>query len=274
MKKFAGWRWRKRWGQNFLKDERVLDSIAAAARLEKTDFVLEIGPGQGALTRRLAGLAGTVMAVEIDRGLCAHLRELFAGQPSVKIVEADFLKLNLAGLWPPEGTVKVVANLPYSFTTPILFRLLPFLERLKLALLMVQKEVAQRLVSGPGSRDYGVLSLGVQALSRVEMVAQVSRNAFFPRPRVDSALIKLTSPAAPPLAGAELPRFLKVVRAAFAQRRQMLVNSLAHNLPPLRRELLPEILVGLGLDGRVRAEELALKDYVNLTRKIYPAAGP
>ncbi|MFH1239414.1 MAG: 16S rRNA (adenine(1518)-N(6)/adenine(1519)-N(6))-dimethyltransferase RsmA, partial [bacterium] len=175
----------KRWGQNFLKDKNIVTKIIEIAGLNKDDSVLEIGPGRGILTEVLAETAADVVAVEIDKKLAAALTERFAGCKNVKIIQADFLKIDLADLCLKQGT-KVIANLPYYITTPIIMKLLRERRNITRLVVMVQKEVAQRIAAGSGNKNYGVLSLAVQFFSEVTLAGNISNKVFFPEPKVSS----------------------------------------------------------------------------------------
>ena len=225
---------RKRFGQNFLIDGRVLDKIIAGAGVCSEDLVLEIGPGIGTLTQYLAEAAGRVISIEIDKKLLPILEETLSDYDNVRVVNADVMKLDLRALIEQElgqgsglRQVKVVANLPYYITTPILMTLLE--ERLPVAniTVMVQKEVANRMKAGPGSKDYGALSLAVQYYAEPYLAANVPRNCFMPRPNVDSAVIRLTRRQEPPVKVRDEKLLFAIIRASFEQRRKTLVNSLS-----------------------------------------------
>lgn len=267
----AGLRPQRRFGQHFLCDPGVVRRIVQTAALGPASIVLEIGPGLGALTAALVAAAGRVHLVEVDRGLAARLREQFAGQPSVYVYEGDFLVVPPASLVPEAGAV-VVANLPYNVSTPILFRLLEYRAWFPRAVLMVQREVAERLVAKPGSRAWGVLPALVQTWGEVSLAFGVSRRSFFPRPRVDSAVITIAWLERPRVALADPALFRAVVRAAFGQRRKTLRNALG----PLARTFgvdAAAILAAAEVAPGARAETLSLEAFARLSRALGAAAG-
>lgn len=213
---------RKQLGQNFLIDPNIVRKIIESAALRPDDVVLEIGPGRGALTRTLCEAAARVVAIEIDRGLCAYLRDTLADCPNLELYQADALDWPFDRL-PPNSVV--VANLPYCVSTPLLCRLLDERARLDRAIIMLQTEVADRLVAPSGTKDYGVLSVRTQLASEVRVLFRVSPNCFRPRPDVESAVVRLALKP-PSLTEAEEPLLIRLVRAAFAHRRKRLLNSL------------------------------------------------
>ena len=219
----------KKFGQNFLIDGHVLDKIIAGAGVTKDDMVLEIGPGIGTMTQYLAEAAGKVVAVEIDRNLLPILQETLSDYDNVKVIHADVLSLDLEKLVQEENggrPIKVVANLPYYITTPIIMALFEQHVPLANVTVMVQKEVAARMKSGPGSKDYGALSLAVQYYAEPYIVANVPCNCFMPRPNVDSAVIRLTRYEEPPVQVKDEKMLFKIIRASFNQRRKTLQNGL------------------------------------------------
>ena len=258
----------KKYGQNFLIDPNVLDRVVRAADITAEDCVLEIGPGIGTMTQRLAERAGKVAAVEIDRNLIPILEETLAPYPNVTIINEDILKLDLRQLaeemW--EGRpMKVVANLPYYITTPIVMGLLEGEALLHSITVMVQREVADRLPAGPGTKDYGALSLAVQYYARPEIVANVPPNCFLPRPNVGSAVIRLTRYEEPPVQVADEKKLFALIRASFNQRRKTLANSLG-NAAGLKvsREQVTGALEELGLSATIRGEALTLEQFAAL----------
>jgi 16S rRNA (adenine1518-N6/adenine1519-N6)-dimethyltransferase len=222
----AGLRARKRWGQHFLCDPGVARRIVATADVGQDTSVLEIGPGLGALSDELAERAGRLRLLEIDRGLAARLRARYAGRSHVEVIEGDVLELPLADLI-PEPQATVVSNLPYNISTPVVFRLRDLRARFPRAVLMLQREVATRLVARPGSADYGVTSVLVQAVADVRLAFVVSRRSFFPPPQVDSAVIDLRWSTGLRVDVRDAGTLEALVRAAFGQRRKMLRNALA-----------------------------------------------
>ena len=259
----------KRFGQNFLIDEHVLGKILSAAELTPDDFVLEIGPGIGTMTQALAERAGRVTAVEIDRGLIPILRENLAEFDNVEILNADVLSLDLAALCAERGggrPVKVVANLPYYITTPIIMELFEKNVPLSSAVLMVQREVAERMRAGKGTKDYGALSLAVQYYAEPEIVASVPPNCFLPRPKVGSCVIRLTRRPAPPVETSDPALLFGLIRAAFAQRRKTFYNSISNSSElHLEKEKVTAALVRLGLPPAVRGEALGLEEFAKLS---------
>ncbi|HEY8392968.1 MAG TPA: 16S rRNA (adenine(1518)-N(6)/adenine(1519)-N(6))-dimethyltransferase RsmA [Capillibacterium sp.] len=252
-------------GQNFLTDANILRKIVAAAALRPEDSVLEIGPGAGALTVALAEAAGTVVAVETDRSLAPLLAEVLADRPNVRLVFGDILKLNPATFFPPEGPApKVVANLPYYITTPIIFHLLESAVRWQLLVFLVQKEVADRMVSPPGHKAYGALSVMIQTYCHVELAGVVPPTVFLPRPKVDSAIVRLVPK--PRAFSQETERcFSLLVRAIFSTRRKNLYNSLRSIFPQLGGERkVMEALAKLGFDPRRRGETLSPAEFYAL----------
>ena len=219
----------KKFGQNFLIDTHVLDKIIRAAEISKEDMVLEIGPGIGTMTQYLAEAARQVAAVEIDRNLMPILSETLKGYDNVSVINEDVLKLDIAKLAERENSgrpVKVVANLPYYITTPIIMGIFENHVPVESITVMVQKEVADRMQTGPGSKDYGALSLAVQYYAKPYIVANVPPNCFMPRPKVGSAVIRLTRYDTPPVHVQDERLMFDIIRASFNQRRKTLVNGL------------------------------------------------
>jgi len=261
----AGLRPQKRWGQHFLCDPGVARRIVDAARLAPGAPVLEIGPGLGALTDELAARAGRLYLVEIDRGLAARLAERHAAQPHVHVLVGDVLELPLDRLV-AEPDVTVVANLPYNISTPVLFRLRALRARFPRAVVMLQREVAERLAAGPGDDARGVLSVLLQTWAEVRVAFRVSRRSFVPTPRVDSAVVELRFGAAPRVAVADPEFYDAVVRAAFGQRRKMLRNALAALAASrgLDAAAFEARFAHAAVDARARAETLRLDDFARL----------
>nr|WP_296463620.1 16S rRNA (adenine(1518)-N(6)/adenine(1519)-N(6))-dimethyltransferase RsmA [uncultured Acetatifactor sp.] len=262
----------KKYGQNFLVDPNVLERVMDAAGVSGEDCVLEIGPGIGTMTQLLAERAGKVVAVEIDRNLIPILEETLAPYSNVTVINEDILKLDVEETIRVRGEgrpVKVVANLPYYITTPIIMSLLEGGAPLESITVMVQKEVAERMQAGPGTKDYGALSLAVQYYSRPEVVANVPPNCFIPRPNVGSAVIRLTRYGTPPVQAADPGKLFTVIRASFNQRRKTLANSLA-NAPglPASRERVTRILEEMGLPAMIRGEALTLEQFAALSDRL------
>ena len=259
----------KKFGQNFLIDGHVLDKIIAGAGVTKDDMVLEIGPGIGTMTQYLAEAAGKVVAVEIDRNLLPILQETLADYDNVKVIHVDVLSLDLEKLVQEENggrPIKVVANLPYYITTPIIMALFEQHVPLANVTVMVQKEVAARMKSGPGSKDYGALSLAVQYYAEPYIVANVPCNCFMPRPNVDSAVIRLTRYEEPPVQVKDEKMLFKIIRASFNQRRKTLQNGL-NNSSELNftKDQIAAAIAEAGFSPSVRGEALTLEQFAKLT---------
>ena len=264
----------QKYGQNFLIDTNVRERVISAAQVAKEDFVLEIGPGIGTLTQLLAERAGKVAAVEIDRNLIPILEETLSPYSNVTVINEDILKLDIKRFVLEEGEgrpVKVVANLPYYITTPIVMGLLEGGAPLESITVMVQKEVAERMQAGPGTKDYGALSLAVQYYAQPQVVANVPPNCFLPRPNVGSAVICLRKYGTPPVRAVDEGRMFAMIRAAFNQRRKTLANSLG-NAPGLKvsREQVAKILEDMGLPAMVRGEALTLAQFAALSDALQP----
>jgi 16S rRNA (adenine1518-N6/adenine1519-N6)-dimethyltransferase len=265
-------------GQNFLIDRNVADKILRAADLSDADTVLEIGPGPGALTLELCRLSGKVVAVEWDRGLVRILREQAIEYDNLEIIQEDFLKTDLTDLaerlrsgTTPSTGLKVVANLPYSITGPLLVKLLESEIGFSILVLMVQKEVGERIVSPPGNKRYGRLSVFCRTYSEVEIVSKVSRNSFFPRPGVDSVILrfKIFPSNKSPIADHDL--WKNLVRAAFAQRRKMLKNTLAADGQlGYSEDQIVAACLRAGIDPKGRAEQLSVEDFIRLSNYLSP----
>lgn len=262
----------KKFGQNFLIDTHVLDKIIAAAEITEDDFVLEIGPGIGTMTQYLAQAAGKVAAVEIDKALIPILEDTLSGYDNVTVINEDVLKLDIAKLVEEENggkPVKVVANLPYYITTPIIMGLFEKHVPIESITVMVQKEVADRMQVGPGTKDYGALSLAVQFYADPYIVANVPPNCFMPRPKVGSAVIRLTCHENPPVQVDDEKLMFKIIRASFNQRRKTLANGL-NNSPELSipKETIIESIEELGKGASVRGEALTLEEFARLSNII------
>ena len=262
----------KRYGQNFLIDEHVLGKIIRSAGITEEDFVVEIGPGIGTLTQYLAASARQVAAIEIDDALIPILEDTLSGYDNVMVIHDDVLKVDLAKLAEEENggkPVKIVANLPYYITTPIIMGLFENHVPVESITVMVQKEVADRMKTGPGSKDYGALSLAVQYYARPELVANVPPNCFMPRPRVGSAVIRLQRHENPPVEVQDEKLMFQIIRASFNQRRKTLVNGLG-NAPELRipKEQTTAVLEEMGLNPGVRGEALDLQQFAELSNRL------
>lgn len=256
----------KRFGQNFLIDGHVVEKIVKAADITKDDVVLEIGPGIGTMTQYLAEAAGKVYAVEIDKNLLPVLDETLAEYDNVTVVNQDILKVDIKELLGEGVSCKVVANLPYYITTPIIMGLFENKIPAKSITVMVQKEVAMRMQAKPGTKDYGALSLAVQYYASPYIVANVPVNCFMPRPNVDSAVIRLTSWENPPIICKDEKKMFSLIRASFNQRRKTLQNGI-NNSPELNytKEQVVECLKTMGLSESVRGETLTLEQFAKLS---------
>ena len=251
---------RKRLGQHFLSDQRILARIASAIGPREGETIIEIGPGRGALTEVLARRASRLIAVELDRDLARMLRDRWSGEPRVTIVEADVLKVRLAEL--AEGPYALVGNVPYYITTPILFHALerPRPER---AVYLVQREVAERIVSEPGSRSYGALSVNVQSVARAEVLFRVPAGAFHPPPKVESAVIRITPRDDPAVDAEREERFRWFVQAAFGLRRKQM-RRVIRTIGALTADEAEQVLARSAIDPDTRPETLAPADFARL----------
>ena len=264
-----GFNFQKKFGQNFLIDTRVLERIIEAAEITKDDCVLEIGPGIGTMTQYLAESAREVIAVEIDKMLIPILADTLSDYDNVTVINEDILKVDIGKIVEEKNggkPIKVVANLPYYITTPIIMGLFESHVPLKSITIMVQKEVADRMQVGPGTKDYGALSLAVQYYAKPEIVANVPPNCFIPRPNVGSAVIRLTRYDAPPVEVKDEKLMFALVRASFNQRRKTLVNGLSNASElNLSKEKITEALEEMGLPATVRGEALTLEQFAQLS---------
>lgn len=271
---------RKSLGQNFLVDTNIARKIVEKAELTPEDIVVEIGPGLGALTQELARRAGLVIALEIDRGLVAALQEIVTGIENVRLVEGDALKTDFDELVrevlgvEDKGRLpgyKIVANLPYCITSPLLVHLLGSNFNIQYLVVMLQAEVAERLVARPGVKDYGALTVFVQYFADPQIIMRVSRTVFYPRPEVDSAVVRLVVRPQPPVEIEDREFFFRVVRAAFAQRRKTLANALRSLTGA--REPVEAALKEAGIAPLRRAETLSLEEFVRLSRSLQAKMG-
>lgn len=258
----------KRFGQNFLIDTHVLEKIIASAQITKDDFVLEIGPGIGTMTQYLAEAAREVAAVEIDHTLLPILADTLKDWDNVTVINNDILKVNIRALALEKNQgrpIKVVANLPYYITTPIIMGLFENQVPIDSITIMVQKEVADRMQVGPGTKDYGALSLAVQYYAKPQIVANVPPNCFMPRPKVGSAVIRLERYENPPVDVKDEKLMFRIIRASFNQRRKTLVNGLK-NSPELHfsKEQIEQVLETCGLSLNIRGEALTLEQFAQL----------
>ena len=267
----------KKFGQNFLIDTHVLEKIIRAADIHEDDMVLEVGPGIGTMTQYLAKAAGKVVAVEIDKNLIPILSETLEGYGNVRIINEDVLKLDIPRLVEEENggkPVKVVANLPYYITTPIIMGLFEEHVPIESITVMVQKEVADRMQTGPGNKDYGALSLAVQYYASPYIVANVPPNCFIPRPKVGSAVIRLTCHEHPPVDVADERLLFDIIRASFNQRRKTLANGLKNSdRLDFPKEIIMEAIERLGKGASVRGESLTLEEFAKLSNYLANSCG-
>ncbi len=262
----------KKFGQNFLIDPRALEKIVGSAGITREDFVLEIGPGIGTLTQYLCENAREVSAVEIDRNLIPILEETLHDYENVEVIHEDILKVDINRLAQEKNNgnpIKVVANLPYYITTPIIMRLFESHVPVDSITIMVQKEVAERMQAGPGSKDYGALSLAVQYYAKPEIIANVPPNCFMPRPKVGSAVIRLARHEKAPVQTKNEDLMFRMIRASFNQRRKTLANGL-NNSPeiPASKEQIAKAIEELGLNPNVRGEALTLEQFAKLSNAL------
>ena len=259
----------KKFGQNFLIDDHVLTKIMDGANVTKDDFVLEIGPGIGTMTQYLAERARKVLAVEIDTKLLPILAETLADYDNVEVINHDILKVDINAIaekYNDGKPIKVVANLPYYITTPIIMGLFESGVPIDNITVMVQKEVADRMQVGPGTKDYGALSLAVQYYATPYIIANVPPNCFIPRPNVGSAVIRLTRHVQPPVTVRDEKLMFRIIRASFNQRRKTLQNGLnnASDLPFTKQQIV-EAIEAIGLKATVRGEALTLEEFAKLS---------
>lgn len=269
LKKY-GLRLTKTLGQNFLTDINIIKKIVETGDVGPYDLVVEIGPGIGSMTAEIAKLAGKVIAVEIDKNLIPALNENLASFPNVSIIHEDIMKADINSLiegW--TGPLKVISNLPYYITTPIVMMLLEGPVAWDTLVFMVQREVAQRMAGTPSTKDYSALSVAVRYYSDPKLVFTVSKNCFIPKPDVDSAVVKLKKRTLDQASDMDKDFFFKVVRASFGQRRKTLLNSLGSQ-PFIEggKDKLKETLLRLGIKENTRAEELTIFDFINLSKEL------
>ena len=268
-----GFHFRKKYGQNFLVDSHVIRKILLAAEITREDIVVEIGPGIGTLTQYLAEAAGKVYAVEIDEALLPILADTLSEYDNVTVVHQDILQCDIAQMIGEGKRCKIVANLPYYITTPIIMGLLEGGVPADSITVMVQKEVAERMDAAPGSKIYGALTLAVQYYAETYLAANVPPNCFMPRPAVGSAVIRLKAREYPPVETKHPEYMFRMIRASFQERRKTLVNSL-RNAPSLSldRERIEEALREMNLSPTVRGETLSLAQFAELADRLYDPA--
>ena len=262
----------KKFGQNFLINTAILEEIIDAAQITKDDFVLEIGPGIGTMTQYLCESAREVVAVEIDTNLIPILQDTLQEYDNVEVLNQDILKVDINRLAEEKNggrPIKVVANLPYYITTPIIMGLFESHVPIDSITIMVQKEVADRMQVGPGTKDYGALSLAVQYYAKPEIVVNVPPSCFMPQPKVGSAVIRLTRHEKPPVDVADEKLMFQVIRGSFNQRRKTLANGLNnYGGIPLAKELIQESIEELGVPVNIRGEALTLEQFATLSNII------
>lgn len=262
----------KKFGQNFLIDSNVLENIVEAAGITKDDFVLEIGPGIGTMTQYLCESARQVLAVEIDKMLIPILEDTLSEYDNVEVINQDVLKVDIKSLVEEKNNgrpIKVVANLPYYITTPIIMGLFESKVPIESITIMVQKEVADRMQTGPGSKDYGALSLAVQYYADAKVMLNVSATCFMPRPNVDSAVIKLTRHQESPVEVKDESLMFKIIRASFNQRRKTLVNGLKNSSElDFSKEKITEAIKSIGKEENIRGEKLTLEEFAKLSNAL------
>lgn len=269
----SGFRFSKSLGQNFLIDDRVLDEMIYASGIDKTSNVLEIGPGFGTLTQRLCMAAGKVVSVEIDDTVIPILKENTAEFDNLTIINEDVMKIDIKKLIDEEfggGEIKVIANLPYYITTPIIMGLLEKELPVAALVVMIQKEVADRIAAKPSTKDYGALSVAVNFYCEPKVIVNVPPSSFIPQPKVSSSVIMLTMRSEPPVQVKDKKQYFTVVKAAFAQRRKTLPNALANSGAFGKdKQQITQILNSVGIDEKRRGETLTLQDFANISDKIF-----
>lgn len=262
----------KKFGQNFLIDANILENIVGAAEISKEDFVLEIGPGIGTMTQYLCEAAGQVVAVEIDKMLIPILQDTLSEYDNVEIINQDVLKVDIKSMAEEKNQgkpIKVVANLPYYITTPIIMGLFESKVPIESITIMVQKEVADRMQTGPGSKDYGALSLAVQYYADAKVMLNVSASCFMPRPNVDSAVIQLTRHRKAPVDVEDEKLMFQIIRASFNQRRKTLVNGLKNSLElDFSKEEILSAIQEIGKPDTIRGEALTLEEFAMLSNQL------
>ena len=262
----------KKFGQNFLIDSNVLENIVEAAGITKDDFVLEIGPGIGTMTQYLCESARQVLAVEIDKMLIPILEDTLSEYDNVEVINQDVLKVDIKSLVEEKNNgrpIKVVANLPYYITTPIIMGLFESKVPIESITIMVQKEVADRMQTGPGSKDYGALSLAVQYYAEAKVMLNVSATCFMPRPNVDSAVIKLTRHQESPVEVKDESLMFRIIKASFNQRRKTLVNGLKNSSElDFSKEDITEAIKSIGKEENIRGEKLTLEEFAKLSNAL------
>lgn len=259
----------KRFGQNFLIDGHVINKIVDGSELSSDDIAVEIGPGIGSLTQYLCEVCDQVIAIEIDKVLIPILEDTLRDYDNLTIINEDVLKVDMDQLLGPyKGKdIKIVANLPYYITTPIIMNILENRVPVKSITIMIQKEVADRINASPGNKNYGALSLAVQYYAKTQLVANVPPNCFMPRPKVGSAVIRLIRHESPIIQVKDDHKMFKIIRSAFNQRRKTMSNTLKHHLN-IDKTVTSEVLESLGINPSIRGEALSLEQYALITDKM------
>lgn len=260
-----GLRANRKLGQNFLINQQIIDDIVRKSGITEDDTVLEIGPGLGSLTKALLSTAKRVIAVELDDNMVNVLKNRF-NQENLEIINNDILKIDLKDLTNKYGKIKVVANLPYYITTPIIMKLLEEEYDIESITVMVQKEVGERLCAEPGSKDFGAITIGVNYYTKAKIIIDVPKDNFMPVPEVDSCVIKLDILEEPPVKIKDKKKFFRLVKAGFSQRRKTINNSLASG--EFKKEEILVVLEKLHLDPKLRAENLSIQDFANITNEL------
>lgn len=266
-----GFRFSKSLGQNFLTDGNIVRNICQAGEVTKEDCILEIGPGLGTLTEELALNAKKVVAVELDESLLPVLEETLNRYNNIEVVHGDILKVDVNRLIDEKlggGPIKVIANLPYYVTTPIIAKLIEEDLNIETITVMVQKEVAERIVASPGNKQYGSLSVFINFYTSPEIVMEVPRTVFMPQPNVNSAVVKLKLKKELPEVDKKL--FFKVVRSAFGKRRKTILNSLSSGELDLEKEDIKKVLERANISSKKRAEDLKIEDFVKISKILHP----
>lgn len=266
-----GFRFSKSLGQNFLVDGNIIKNICEGADITEADGVIEIGPGIGTLTQQLSRYAKKVVAIELDKKLIPILEDTLEGIDNIKVINRDVLKVDLEKLIEEEFeglNVKVVANLPYYITTPIIMKLLETKLPIESISVMIQKEVAERMIANPGKKDYGALSVAVQYYSKPEIITIVPKTVFIPQPNVDSAVIKLDIYKNPPVDVVDDRLMFSVVKSAFGQRRKTILNALSGGYLELDKETIKEVLEIADIDPKKRGEVLSIEDFAHISNTI------
>lgn len=271
--KHHGFVFKKSLGQNFLIDGNILDKIVDSTLIDKNTGVIEIGPGIGALTEKLAQKAGKVVAIEIDKSLIPILDETLSDYPNVEVVNADILKTSIDDLISKElngyDSIKIVANLPYYITSPIIIKLLTDKLDIDSITILIQKEVAERITANPGGKEYGSLTLLLKYYADAKIMFNVPQTVFIPKPNVESSVIQLKIRGNPPVKIVDESHFFILIRACFKHRRKTLSNNLINNLlGKEEKSKLEEILIELNIDGKRRAETLSFEEFASLSNRL------